>query len=123
MDNTILKKRLSTYMNERGALRNVSDEVLFDVLRAWEAWPGKTKDFYTSIGVSWKQMAKLMGKAKKMQREGHFPESEFKEVKVLGGEAVLTGRPCTGIELQWDGGKVIRFPCVEPLIDFLKKVA
>jgi hypothetical protein len=28
-----------------------------------------------------------------------------------------------GIELQWDQGKVIRFPDVSLLIDFLKKAA
>ena len=60
MDNTILKKRLSTYKTEKGILKNVSDELLVDILRAWEIWPGNAKDFYTSIGVSWKQMAKLM---------------------------------------------------------------
>src|SRR3989338_2871103 len=123
MDNTILKKRLSTYRTEKGILKNVSDELLIDILRAWESWPGNAKDFYTSIGVSFKQMAKLMGKAKRLQREGRFPESEFKEVKVVGGDPALSGGPCTGIELMWDQGKLIRFPAVEQLVDFLKKVA
>jgi len=123
MDNTILKKRLSTYRNERGALRNVSDELLIEILRAWESWPGDSKDFYTSIGVSWKQMAKLMGKAKKLHREGRFPESEFKEVKIVGGNSELPSGPCQGIELMWEAGKLIRFSQVEQLVDFLKKVA
>lgn len=121
MDNTVLKKRLSTYKTESGVLKNVSDELLIDILRAWESWPGNAKDFYTSIGASWKQMAKLMGKAKKLHREGRFPESEFKEVKVL--DSALAGVPCTGIELVWDQGKLIRFVAVEQLVDFLKKVA
>ena len=123
MDNTILKKRLSTYRTDKGVLKNVSDELLIDILRSWEQWPGNAKDFYTSIGVSFKQMAKLMGKAKKMQCEGRFPESEFKEVKVLGPDSASPGGPCSGIELQWDAGKIIRFPAVEQLVDFLKKVA
>ena len=124
MDNTILKKRLSTYRTEKGILKNVSDELLIDILRAWEAWPGNAKDFYTSIGVSWKQMAKLMGKAKRLQREGRFPESEFKEIRVEGSsEAAGPMSPCQGIELSWEAGKVIRFQQVEQLVDFLKKVA
>ena len=121
MDNTILKKRLSTFRTEKGVLKNVSDELLIDILRAWEGWPGNSKDFYTSIGVSFKQMAKLMGKAKKLHREGRFPESEFKEIRVESSPSAFTG-PCS-IELSWEQGKVIRFGQVEQLVDFLKKVA
>ena len=124
MDNVVLKKRLSTFRNEKGVFRNVSQEVLFEVLKGWESWPGTLKDFYSSIGVSSKQMAKLMGKAKKLKREGGFPAEEFKEVNlesVLGTQ--LTGGPCQGIELNWEQGKVIRFAQVEQLVDFLKKVA
>ena len=40
MDNTTLKKRLSTYKSEGGHLKNVSDELLMDILQAWEAWMG-----------------------------------------------------------------------------------
>jgi len=122
MDNTILKKRLNTFMTEKGILKNVSDELLIDILRAWEAWPGTSKDFYVSLGVSWKQMAKLMGKAKRLHREGRFPESEFKEVKLVPDAPVLSSCGCT-IELAWDKGKVIRFSEVDQLVDFLKKAA
>jgi len=122
MDNTILKKRLSTFKTEKGILKNVSDELLGDILRAWECWPGVSKDFYTSMGVTFKQMAKLMGKAKRLHREGRFPESEFKEIKVEGQSVSPLGGPC-GIELSWEQGKVIRFSQVEQLVDFLKKVA
>ena len=67
----------------------------------------------------------MMGKAKKLRREGRVPTSEFKEITdaVLGGSSVSTGFTGTGIELSWDQGKIIRFPQVEQLIDFLKKVA
>ena len=86
-----------------------------------EGWTGKPKDFYRSIGVNSNQIAFLLGKAKKMAREGQFPAEEFKEVQ-LDGIVGSTGS-CSGIELCWDQGKVIRFPLVEQLIDFLKKVA
>lgn len=76
MDNTVLKKKLSTFRSEKGSLINVSAEVLFEVLQAWESWPGSTKDFYQSIGVSQRQMAVLLGKAKKMRREGQFPAED-----------------------------------------------
>jgi hypothetical protein len=48
--------------------------------------------------------------------------SDFKEVNI---ESMLGPSPSAivGIEVTWDNGKVIRFPSVDQLIDFLKKVA
>ena len=45
MDLVTLKKKLSTYESEKGYLKNVSDDVLYEVLVAWENWTGPTKDF------------------------------------------------------------------------------
>ena len=84
MDNVTLKKKLSTYVGEGGRLRNVSEEVLFEVLNSWEEWTGSAKEFYRAIGFSSKQMAKIIGKAKKLKREGHFGAESFKEVRVDG---------------------------------------
>ncbi len=82
MDNTTLKKKLSTYRSDKDRLSNLPADVLLEVLTAWEQWPGKLKDFYASIGVSHRQMAGIMGKAKKLRRDGHFPAEEFKEIKL-----------------------------------------
>jgi len=122
MENTMLKKKLSTYRSDKDRLSNLPADVLLEVLTAWEQWPGKLKDFYSSIGVSHRQMAGIMGKAKKLRREGHFPAEEFQEIK-LDSIGVSGAGPCTGIELSWEHGKVIRFPQVEQLVDFLKRVA
>src|SRR5690606_20822751 len=114
----------STYESEGGRIRNVPPEVLSEVLRAWENWPGTSKEFYTAIGVSQKQMAVLIGKAKKLKREGYFPAEEFEAVGVVGGGSSPTGgSPCSGIELSWSEGRVIRFPEVDSLIEFLKKAS
>lgn len=128
MDNTKLKKQLSTFRSSKGIIKNVSNEVYFELLRAWENWAGTSKDFYSSIGVSKMQAAGILGKAKRLQREGAFGAMDFNEVKVgdlLPGLVGPTanGGPCTAIELNWEGGKVIRFPQVEQLLDFLKKSA
>ena len=122
MDNTILKKRLSTFRTSKGMLVNVSDELLVDILRAWEAWPGTSKDFYQSIGTSKTQMAVLMGKAKKLGREGRYAEGEFTEVKVETPVVTMAGNGY-GIELALEGGKVLRFSSVDSVVEFLKKVA
>ncbi len=125
MDLEVLKKKLSTYRNVRGQVRNVNDELLMEVLMAWEQWTGPTGGFCTAIGVSRNGISSIIGKAKKLRREG-FPTGQFKEIKVAesGGSTTLGNLPpCSGIEIAWDNGRLIRFIGVDQLIDFLKKVA
>ncbi len=126
MDNVTLKKRLSAYVSSKGQLRNLNSEILFEVLVAWENWTGPSKDFYRSLGFTQKQMAGLIGKAKKLKREGHFGEGEFKQVTVDLPAATAVGPdsgPCPSVELVWTNGQVIRFSGVDYLMDFLKKSA
>ncbi|MCM0604856.1 MAG: hypothetical protein KA715_06890 [Xanthomonadaceae bacterium] len=120
----ILRKKVSTYKGEAGRLRKIPDELALEILTAWEAWTGPMNGFYSALGVSQKKMAKIMGKAKRLKREGRVPVSEFTELttQVLGS-AQSPGVTGQGIELTWDQGKVIRFPEVSQLIDFLKKAA
>ena len=124
MDLEILKKRLSSYRTQAGRITKVPDELLVDILIAWEQWVGPGSGFYTALGADHRKMASLIGRAKKLKREGFFPEETFKEIK-LSEASVGAGvvGPCQGIEVVWDNGKLIRFPQVEYLIDFLKKVS
>lgn len=125
MDLEVLKKKISTFRGEGGRVRITDESLLLEILCAWEQWTGPGKDFYRSIGVSAKGMARMLGRAKKLRREGHFPVEEFKEIKIEGGAGAAAGgmSPCAGIELIWSEGRIIRFSEVEPLIDFLKKAA
>jgi hypothetical protein len=124
MDNTILRKKLSTFKSPKGNLIGVSPEVLYELLKAWEGWDGPSREFYQSIGVNRRQAARILGKAKQMSRQGAFPAEEFKEIS-LSPAGVGSGGlpPCNGIELCWEQGKVIRFPQVDQLLEFLKKAA
>ena len=123
MDNITLKKKLSSYITDGGYLKNVSDELLYEILVAWENWTGSNSEFYKSLGFTYNQMASVIGKAKKMKREGHFGEADFKQIQVEVPVSLEANQPCIGIEIIWNEGKVIRFSKVELLIDFLKKVA
>lgn len=126
MDNAILKKKLNTFKSDKGALRDVSDEVVFEVLRSWEHWPGKSSDLYRELGLSKMQMVTMIQKAKKLVKNGMAPPDDFKEIKVSESPSnlvSLTSAPCSGVEILWDNGKLIRFQQVEQLVDFLKKVA
>jgi hypothetical protein len=123
MDLEILKKKVSSYRSDSGRVRNVSDELLLEILCAWEQWTGPAKGFYTALGVSSKGISSIIGKAKKLKREG-FPSGDFKEIKIDGAESPSSPPgPCTGIELGLTDGKVIRFPQVDQLVEFLKKAA
>lgn len=121
MDIEVLKKKISTFRGEGGKVRITDDQLYMEILSAWEEWKGSSKEFFKSIGVSKTGLAGIIGKAKRMRREGHFPVEPFKEVKVQ--ESALPSGGCQGIEMAWDGGKLIRFSEVDQLVDFLKKVA
>lgn len=126
MENVTLRKKLSTYLSDKGRLSNISEDVLYEVLIAWENWSGTGKDFYRSIGFTHRQMAGIIGKAKKLKREGRFGSSEFKQVSVEIDATSDLGHPtgpCAGAEIVWKSGQVIRFAEVTMLIDFLKKSA
>lgn len=119
MDLEVLKKKISTFRGDGGKVRITDDMLLLEILSEWEKWTGPADKFYKSIGVSSKGMGSIIGRAKKLRREG-FPAQDFKEIKIADS---VNLNPCSGIEIVWDNGKLIRFPQVEYLIDFLKKVS
>ena len=124
MDVEIVKKKISTFRGEGGRLRITDDALYMEILSVWEQWKGPSKEFYRAIGVSKSGMAAIIGKAKKMRREGHFPAEEFKEIKVADGSPAASSLiGCNVIELAWENGRLIRFGQVEQLLDFLKKAA
>ena len=53
MDNITLKKKLSSYVSQGGYLKNVSDELLYEILIAWENWTASGSEFYKSLGKSY----------------------------------------------------------------------
>jgi len=120
VDLEILKKKISTYRGDGGRVRINDPGLLMEILVAWEEWSGASKEFYRAIGVSQTGMASIIGRAKKLRRDGQFPTDNFKEIKVAGSAAA---GPCQGIEMVLDGGKLVRFQEVDQLVDFLKKVA
>ena len=128
MDNAILKKRLNTFRaGKSGRLQEISNDVIVAVHRAWENWPGTTAEFCRELGVNPSQMGVVIKKGKALIKSGAVTESEFQELAAVagvGGAAASSGTaPCSAIELSWSEGRVIRFPRVDDLLDFLKKAA
>lgn len=126
MDLEVLKKKISSYRTSGGYLKNVSEELMAETLLAWEQWTGPAKGFYGALGVNKYSLARLIGSAKKLRREG-FPTDGFKEIKLASAAGVtgvsVPGGPCSGIEMSLENGKLVRFQQVDQLVDFLKKVA
>jgi hypothetical protein len=124
MDLSVLAKKISSYRSPKGQVRNLPNELLGEILHAWEQWTGSGVGFYSAIGVNQKKMAKIMGKAKQLKRDGAFDGLNFTEV-ILDQESgqVMELQPCSGVELVWEGGRIIRFSRVDMLLDFLKKAA
>lgn len=121
MELEVLKKKLSSYRGEGGRVTKVSDELLLEILVAWEHWTGSAKDFYRGIGSNQKKMARMIGKAKQLRRDGtHVP---FQEIAIEGLTDTNSPTPLVcDIEVQ-DKNKVIRFAKVDLLIEYLKKAA
>ena len=124
MDLTVLSKKISSYRTPTGKITNIPNELLGEILYAWEQWTSTPRSFYTQLGVSYPKMGKLMGKAKQLKRDGAFDGLNFTEVVVEGSEShnFIPVGGC-GIELVWDNNKIIRFGSAELLMDFLQKAA
>lgn len=122
MDLMTLKKKLSTYATDKGYLKNVSDDISYEVLKAWEEWTAPSKEFYQALGFSYGQLGPIIGKGKKLKREGYFAAENFKQIDIESSETNSAG-PCNGVEVIWKNGQVLRFSQVDFLIEFLKKVA
>lgn len=126
MDLITLKKKVSVYVSDKGYVKGITDDILYEILIAWEQWTGSSKEFYRSLGLSAAQISPMLGRAKKLKREGKFGEGEFKQVTVespLEAAVKVDGGPCAAVEILWTNGQVIRFSGVDYLIDFLKKAA
>ena len=123
MDNAILKKRLGTFKSSKGSLARISDDVIIDVLKAWECWEGSTKKFSSEIGISFAQLGVIIKKGKKLIKNGVVSDSEFKQIAVQEPSETSEVECKGGIVLKWETGKTIRFPQVDQLVEFLKKVA
>jgi hypothetical protein len=98
VDLEVLKKKVSTVRSDKGRVKITDNHMLLEILSEWEKWTGAAEGIYKAIGVSAKGTGSIIGRAKRLRREG-FPAQDFKEIKLSGSE--LLG-PCQGIEIAWD---------------------
>lgn len=121
MDLEVVKKKLSSFRTDGGRVTKVSDDLLLEILSSWENWTGSAKDFYKGIGSNQKKMARMIGKAKQLRREG--AEMPFHEITIegLSESTSPSSIPCD-IEVH-DAKKIIKFRKVDLLVEYLKKAS
>ena len=121
MELEILKKKLSTYRTPKGQLRNLPQEIMIEFMDMWEHSQGKSSQLAKELGITSKQLGNLIryGKAAKRNQQA----SGFSQVSLdLPQGGAVVARASGMIEFVWED-RIIRFPEVDLLIDFLKKAA
>lgn len=120
MENAVIKKRLNTYKSEGGRLSKVDDDVVLDVLRAWENWPGSTAELYRELGLSKMQLLIMLKKGKKLVKNGAGGGTAFKEISISApGGSTGAGY---AIEMNLEHGRLVRFKEVSQAVEFLRLI-
>jgi hypothetical protein len=125
MDLVILKKKIDGYRDTAGCIRNVPPELLLELRQAWEHYTGSPEQFRSELGVRTGTLRNLLIESRKLNHviasagavglaiEGSAPEQTHSSGNELSGSS---------LELSFDNGsKVIRFPSVDVLIEFMRK--
>jgi hypothetical protein len=124
----ILKKKIDGFRISDGRIRNMPPELLLELRQTWESFTGSQDQFRSELGVKTGTLRKLLTESKKLNHilassgaMGMVPEGEAALESATPEIAGLGGR---GVELSYDqGSKIIRFPSVDTLLEFLRKSA
>ena len=129
MELTILKKKIDGFRAPNGSIQKVSPEVLWELRQAWEHFTGPADEFRRELGVKQGTLRNLLVESKKLNHmlasaSGLDLGSGSPGGEQAGGSSEPLSSSGGSLELIYDRGeKVIRFPNVDTLIDFLKRAA
>ena len=126
MDLAILKKKIDGFRAGNGQLQKVPAELLLELRQAWENYTGPADTFRRELGMKVGTLRKLLVESKKLNHV--LGSAEAVGLVSSEGEAsgAVDGSRGSGnqLELVYDGAsKIIRFPSVDALIEFLRKAA
>ena len=124
MDLMILRKKLDGFRTSSGSIRDVSPEVLWELRAAWENFTGPIEQFRSELGIHTGTLRNLLSSAKKLNHVMASAGSMGLQEQTNESVSEVTQSDQRRLELVYDRGeKVIRFPDVDTLIDFLKRAA
>ena len=119
MDYEVMKKKLDAYRRPKGQFRRVHGDLLIELLRMWEAHIGPSAEMARMLGMRGKQLGRLIHAARRIATTTAAIDPAFHELPTQ----LPADTSKSGIEITWGSDKVIRFPTVETLMDFLKRAS
>lgn len=131
MDLMVLKKKIDGYRDGGGSIKNVPPELLLELRQTWEHYTGNAEQFRSELGIRTGTLRNLLIESKKLN---HVIASAGAVGLALEGSNSLSSSEQSEsneneqsrqpLELAFDNGsKVIRFPSVDLLVEFLRKSA
>ena len=126
----ILKKKIDGYRAANGSIKNVPPELLLEIRQTWGHYTGTPEQFRSELGVKTGTLRNLLVESRKLNHViasagavGLVAENA-EESAMLGQDHIEGAVNSDALELVFDHGiKVIRFPNVDLLVDFLRKSA
>jgi len=127
----ILKKKIDGYRDSGGSIKQVPPELLLELRQLWEHYTGSPDQFRSELGVRAGTLRNLLIASKKLNHViasagavGLAVEGEVEGSTPEQPNSAGNGVSRNTLELSFDNGtKVIRFPSVDMLIDFMRKSA
>jgi hypothetical protein len=128
MELLILKKKIDGFRSGNGQLQKVPAELLLELRHAWENYAGSMEQFRHELGMKVGTLRKLLIESKKLNHvlatAGAVGLSDPMSEVTQGNPEALSEGSASHLELVYDGGaKMIRFPSVDTLLEFLRKAA
>lgn len=126
MDLLILRKKIDGFRSGNGQLQNVPPELLLELRQAWENYPGPAEQFRRELGMKVGTLRKLLIDSKKLNHvlasAGAMGLADPGSEQTQEAESLRS--TSNQLELVYDqGNKIIRFPNLDTLIEFLRKAA
>lgn len=125
MDLIILRKKIDGFRAGNGQLQKVPAELLLELRQAWENHTGSADEFRRELGMKVGTLRKLLVESKKLNHVLASAEAVGLSTEEQN-TAMVENVADTGnqLELVYDGAsKIIRFPSVDTLVEFLRKAA
>ncbi len=130
MELVILKKKIDGYRAANGSIKNIPPELLLDLRQTWENYTGSPEQFRSELGVKTGTLRNLLKESKKLNHAIASAGAvglmavDHDTDNGVAGTSWENNQPLGTLEVVYEGGaKIIRFPSVDLLVDFLRKSA
>jgi hypothetical protein len=121
MDFEVMRKKLDAFKTPGGSYKNIKSELLVELLRTWEEHTGPSSELASQLGMKPNQLARQIQEARKAAARSDAIDPVFEALQ--GPEATVGSSNGPMIEMSWGGDKVVKFPNVDTLVEFLRRAA